>query len=128
MGGVRGDGVVELGRQPGVAQGLPVTAYGVVPGGVRDQLERVQPRHQGSRASRWKATRPSGQLSRLLSGPAPRSTEVAHRDLAALEDPADGTTAPPEGLLGAAADGVVEELARGGHPHHLEQHVADPDP
>ena len=71
MGGVRGGRVVELRRQPGVAQGLPVTAYGVVPGVVGDQLERVQPRHQGSRALRRRGT---VVVATASLGSEPRST------------------------------------------------------
>ena len=45
---VGGAAVVELGGQAGVAQGLPVTAYGLVAGSVRQQLEGVQARHAAS--------------------------------------------------------------------------------
>ena len=49
VGAVGGAAVVELGGQPGVVQRLPVPAYDVGAGVVRQQLERVHPGH-GRRA------------------------------------------------------------------------------
>lgn len=48
--GVRGTGVVERRRQPGVVQRLPAGPYGGLPRRVGQQLDRVQLRYQSSHA------------------------------------------------------------------------------